>query len=548
MKVLVVFANPRGTSALRLGEEDRMIQECIRRSKHRDNINLIIKHAVTVDDIRRALLDDDFDIVHFSGHGTGTGLAFEDSQGRLYVPPRDAVADLLAEFSPPLQCALLNACYSTSQGQFTSLGIPYTIAMEGPVSDDAAIIFTGGFYDSVGAGKDMEFSFRQGLHALRLAGHPDSVVPKLLQKGETYVGQEQEPTPDQPSARGSGQSEAQPLLIGIGIDVSGSMEENINNKVGTRQTRLEGFREALDQGIERGRAFLKSVQNAQMPVRLFAYAFGLRTGDVCDLFSLVKAADGIISKEEIEDLKRRYTREIQNRYSGYSGLESLARSYGLGGLVNSAKDTARASAETEIRNRILAEVQQRLSNKLQTTGEITLRLDEIAELWKDSSTTFADAEELIFGNTPMCQALRRINTRFTKEMKQGANGGTMPVLLLISDGEPTDGDPEPLAKELQELGVTIIGCYITSHDIGTPRTLFESAKNSWPSGAQLMFKMSSIISEDSPLKYHLLRQGWTIPAQAKAFVQANHSETLEEIVGLALSPIEVGYNLLPKGL
>ena len=230
MKVLVVFANPRGTSALRLGEEDRMIQECVRRSKHRDNINLIIKHAVTVDDIRRALLDDDFDIVHFSGHGTGTGLAFEDSQGRLYVPPRDAVADLLAEFSPPLQCALLNACYSTSQGQFTSLGIPYTIAMEGPVSDDAAIIFTGGFYDSVGAGKDVEFSFRQGLHALRLAGHPDSIVPKLLQKGEIYVSQEQETPSDQPSTRGTDQGEAQPLLIGIGIDVSGSMEENINNK------------------------------------------------------------------------------------------------------------------------------------------------------------------------------------------------------------------------------------------------------------------------------------------------------------------------------
>lgn len=79
MKVLVVFANPRGTSSLRLGEEDRTIQECVRRSKNRDNLSLIIHHAATVDDIRRALLDNDYEIVHFSGHGTGTGLAFEDN-------------------------------------------------------------------------------------------------------------------------------------------------------------------------------------------------------------------------------------------------------------------------------------------------------------------------------------------------------------------------------------------------------------------------------------------------------------------------------------
>jgi hypothetical protein len=165
LKVLVVFANPRGTSALRLGEEDRTINECFRRSKNRDGLSLRILHASTVDDIRRALLDDEYHIVHFSGHGTGTGLAFEDKDGRLYVPPQDAVAQLLADFSPPLECLLLNACYSISQGQLTSLGVPFTIAMEGPISDGAAILFAGGFYDSIGAGKDVEFSFRQGVHA-----------------------------------------------------------------------------------------------------------------------------------------------------------------------------------------------------------------------------------------------------------------------------------------------------------------------------------------------------------------------------------------------
>lgn len=446
----------------------------------------------------------------------------------------------------------MNACYSTAQGQFTSLGIPFTVAMEGPVADNAAIIFARGFYDSIGAGKDVEFSFRQGLHALRLSGHPDSVIPKLLRKGEVFIAEEPEKLNSQPNLRGANQSEVQPLLVGIGIDVSGSMEANLNNKVGARQTRLEGFRGALEQGLERGRAFLEAVQNTQAQVHLFAYAFGLRTGDVCDLFSLVKASDGIISGAEVEELKDRYTREIKNRYSGLGGLESLARSYGFGGILESAKSSAHASAAAEVRHRILAEVQRRLSNKLLTVGELTLRLDEIAKLWQDSSTSLTDAEGLIFGNTPMCQALRKISNRFNMELKKRTGENVIPILLLISDGEPTDDNPkslpESLAEEIKRLGVTIICCYITNDDLSSPRTLHESAIDTWPYEAQLMFRMSSVIPEDSPLKYHLLRQGWTIAANAKGFVQANHSEILEELVGLALSPIETRYELLPKGI
>jgi hypothetical protein len=546
MKVLVVFANPRGTSSLRLGEEDRMIQECIRRSKHRDNIQLTIKHAVTIDDIRRALLDENFAIVHFSGHGTGRGLAFEDNSGNLYVAPRDAVADLLAEFVPNLQCTLLNACYSTSQGEFTSLGLPFTIAMEGPISDEAAIIFTGGFYDSIGAGKDIEFSFRQGVHALRLHGHPDRVVPKLLRKGESITIRE-ETIPVQDTSRLT-QEKDQPLLVGIGLDVSGSMESSINNRVGSRQTRLEGFREALEQGVNKSKKFLDSVQNSDAPLSLFAYAFGLRTGDVCDLFSLIKVANEIISKDEIENLKQRYISEIKNQHSGYGEWESIARRSGLGGLVDSVISSARISVEAEVENRIYAEIQRRLSNKLSAIGDTTVSLNELAELWKGSGDSLAGAEGLIFGNTPMCEALNKILHRFQTELNKKTQIDQMPVLLLVSDGEPTDGDPEPIAKQIRDIGVIIIGCYISNEDIATSRTLVSTPRSDWPVGAQLMCKMSSIIPEDSAFVSYLLRQKWIIAPNAKAFIQVNHSEILEELIGLALSPIESGYELLPKGI
>jgi len=552
MKILIVFANPRGTSALRLGEEDRTIQECIRRSKNRDNLTLTIHHAATIDDVRRALLDDEYEIVHFSGHGTGTGLALEDKAGQLFIPPQQALADLLAEFSPPIKCLLLNACYSMSQGEFTSLGVPYTIAMEGPVSDDAAILFAAAFYDSIGAGKDPEFSFRQGIYALRLASHPDALVPHLLKKGEfTAVGSLRSAENDSTRSHREQDRSSPSLLVGIALDVSGSMEKSIKTSMGREQTRLKGFTEALAQSIEKTKGFLESGGGQGCSAAFFAYAFGMRAGEVCDLFSLLRISSGIITHDEIEQLKARYTHEIEQRYAASASLgdlAGLARSVGLGGLLESAKRTARANAEEEVRNRIMSEVQRRLAPKLQAAGDTTLDINELAKLWNRDSSDWENASVLIFGNTPMKEALTRTLARFKSELLKRASLSPVAVLALVSDGEPTDGDPIPLARAIRDIGVTIISCFITDRDLVNPRTLYGKSEPIWTPYAQTMFEMASEIPDDSPLTRYLLRNGWSIQAKPKAFIQANHSRVLHELMGMAMSPVEAGQELLPKGI
>jgi len=150
IKVLVVFANPRNTNPLRLGTEDRAIQQAIRRSRYRDNIELTKCHATTIHDVRQSLLDETFQIVHISGHGINNGLILEVDLGSEKIIPQKALAALFKVYSPPLQCVILNACYSISQGKLISLGIPFTIAMEGSVDDEAAIEFSRGFYDAIG--------------------------------------------------------------------------------------------------------------------------------------------------------------------------------------------------------------------------------------------------------------------------------------------------------------------------------------------------------------------------------------------------------------
>ncbi len=184
IQILSVFANPKGTNNLRLGEEERVIKECIKRSKHREKIHLVTCHATTIDDIARALLEEQFMIVHVSGHGTGRGLILEDESGKIRIPPPRALAEMFHAYCPPLQCVILNSCYSITQGILTALGIPYTIAMENSISDKSAIEFTRGFYDAIGAGRDIEFSFGEGMRRILLKHFDILQLPILLKKDE----------------------------------------------------------------------------------------------------------------------------------------------------------------------------------------------------------------------------------------------------------------------------------------------------------------------------------------------------------------------------
>jgi hypothetical protein len=182
INVLVVFANPQGMEVLRLGEEERAMREAIRLSRYREKIDFEILHASTIHDVRRALLQKNFHFVHISGHGHDAGLILEDVQGDVHSIPQEALADLLGAYSPPLACALLNACYSISQGHLISSGVPYTIGMEGPVGDRASIEFTRGFYDAIGVGKSIDFAYEEGCRTVKLAAPGSQFISQLLKR------------------------------------------------------------------------------------------------------------------------------------------------------------------------------------------------------------------------------------------------------------------------------------------------------------------------------------------------------------------------------
>jgi len=195
IKVLVLFANPKGSDPLRLSSEDRTIRECIQRSKYRDNIIIDVRHAATVDDMRRALLpnisnENNYRIIHFSGHGTNQGLAFEDENGAVKLIPQEALADFLSKY-PSIECVILNACYSNLQGQLISRNIPYVVGMKGAISDSGAVRFSTGFYDALGAGKDFAFAYEEGRDAIKLDGLTDGDIPEFFVNDNNFHNQEQ---------------------------------------------------------------------------------------------------------------------------------------------------------------------------------------------------------------------------------------------------------------------------------------------------------------------------------------------------------------------
>ncbi|BAY94347.1 hypothetical protein FDUTEX481_02897 [Tolypothrix sp. PCC 7601] len=139
-KILILSANPTNTDKLRLDEEVREIQAGLERARSRDQFEIITKWAVRTDDLRRALLDYEPEIVHFSGHGAGNqGLALENNAGEIQLVSTAALARLFKLFRNQVECVLLNACYSEVQAVAIHQHIDCVVGMSQAIGDRAAI-------------------------------------------------------------------------------------------------------------------------------------------------------------------------------------------------------------------------------------------------------------------------------------------------------------------------------------------------------------------------------------------------------------------------
>lgn len=194
--ILFLAANPSGTSKLQLEKEHSRVSREIQLSPNPGKFRIIpSKQATTFRDLQSYLVDEEPDIIHFSGHGKGQGdasndPAFEnlrdlvtDDQGELRDDTGIVLASddqrsyeivgteviketfsLLADLKQPqaIQLVLFNSCYSNAQAEAIAGMAEFVIGTSSAVQDEAAIAFATSFYLGLAKGKDLRIAYKLG--------------------------------------------------------------------------------------------------------------------------------------------------------------------------------------------------------------------------------------------------------------------------------------------------------------------------------------------------------------------------------------------------
>lgn len=215
--ILILSANPKGTSQLRLDEEVREIKNANQLSQNREQFKIVTELAVRVEDLPRALLEYQPTVVHFCGHGVGSdGLAFEDNDGELKLVSTEALATLFQLFQQQVECVLLNACYSEAQALAIYQHIDCVIGMSQAIGDKAAINFAVGFYNALFANRTLFDCYELGCASINLEAISEYSTPKIK------VRRRRNQTEDNKEYTTSNDKTVQNRSVSIGGNANGS--------------------------------------------------------------------------------------------------------------------------------------------------------------------------------------------------------------------------------------------------------------------------------------------------------------------------------------
>ncbi len=178
LRILVASAEPKGCEPLNLDQEILGIQRAFEGDQ---KVEIVPLAHVTLDGLRRALVEEEFHALHFLGHGaydpeSGEGaLYLEDGQGKAAIVRGRHLAEQLLDRSS-LRLAFLNACRTARAsaprafgGVATALvraGLPAVIAMQFPITDGAAITFSETLYRRLAAGDGIDAAVTEGRLAI----------------------------------------------------------------------------------------------------------------------------------------------------------------------------------------------------------------------------------------------------------------------------------------------------------------------------------------------------------------------------------------------
>jgi CHAT domain len=181
LDVLYLTANPRGD--LRVEAEVNQVQQEVRGSKLRDNIDVHYRPAANLDSLIQGLNDHAPAIIHFSGHGNESGVGTDDAKsarpaGKLVS--FELLAKAIAATDTPPQVIVLNSCKSAGAKKSFFPPAKAIVAMGDSIGDLAATAFAAKFYAAIAAGQSLHSAFAQGKVAVEAVSIDEADTPELV--------------------------------------------------------------------------------------------------------------------------------------------------------------------------------------------------------------------------------------------------------------------------------------------------------------------------------------------------------------------------------
>lgn len=168
LKILMLTANPAGTTELNLNKEHARIAKELENAP--DRFLLRVKRSVNKTEFQQFTQLEKPYILHFSGHNEGGedgGIVVQDDEKRGEAKIRPEALGVLFKFLTksvkiPIELVVLNACHSEEQAQAIANHVPYVIGTTVSIEDEAAIAFSVGFYFQLAISNDIELSYESG--------------------------------------------------------------------------------------------------------------------------------------------------------------------------------------------------------------------------------------------------------------------------------------------------------------------------------------------------------------------------------------------------
>jgi len=181
VKILFMAANPKNTQSLNLNTEYRTLQQEMRQGSKRDDFEWLSPiFAATLTEMMRGL-NQQPNIIHFSGHGLNKGLVLEDENAYAQVVSNEMLDLLFKDLKGIVKIIALNCCYSTAQAEFLSKIGCYVLGYNTPVGDKVAQSFAKGFYLGLSDGKDFTNALNSG-RVLAMGEQPKDKLPLSVWK------------------------------------------------------------------------------------------------------------------------------------------------------------------------------------------------------------------------------------------------------------------------------------------------------------------------------------------------------------------------------